>query len=69
MEFYKDFPAFQQLAINDIAKYASKSLIYRFPSNTVIIREDDKPNEIYFIKSGRVKVYLPFPSNKITFSP
>ena len=56
MEFYKDFPAFQSLQINEIAKYASKSLIYRFPTNTVIVREGDMPSEIYYIKSGRVKV-------------
>lgn len=57
MEFFKDFPSFQSLPIEDIAKYAAKSLYYKFPSNTVVIREHDQPNEIFFIKTGRVKVY------------
>jgi len=57
MEYFKDFPAFQSLQVNEIAKYAAKSIIYKFPSNTVIIREGDQPHEIYFVKSGRVKVY------------
>jgi len=56
MEYFRDFPAFQTLQMNEIAKYAARCILYRFPSNTVIIREGDKPHEIYFIKSGRVKV-------------
>lgn len=56
VEFYRDFPAFQALSNKEITKYASKSLFYKFPSNTVVIREGDQPAEIFFIKSGRVKI-------------
>jgi CRP-like cAMP-binding protein len=56
MEFYQEFSAFQSLSNKDIVKYATKSLFYKFPSNTVVVREGDYPEEIFFVKSGRVKV-------------
>jgi cAMP-dependent protein kinase regulator len=56
MDFYKDFPAFQNLQPNQIALYAGKSLLHKFPSNTVVIRQGEVPNDIFFIRSGRVKV-------------
>jgi len=41
---------------SEIAGLAGKSLMHRFPSNTVILRQGETPTEIFFVKSGRLKV-------------
>ena len=56
MDFYKNFAAFQSLTPNQIANYAGKSLLHKFPSNTAIIRQGEIPTDIFFISSGRAKV-------------
>lgn len=56
IEFYKNFMPFQSLQPNEIAALAGKSIIHKYPSNSVIIKQGDKPENAYYVKSGRLKV-------------
>ena len=56
IDFFKSFPGFQSLNQNEIAKLAGKTMLQRFPTNTVIVRQGDEPCEVYYVKSGRLKV-------------
>jgi cAMP-binding proteins - catabolite gene activator and regulatory subunit of cAMP-dependent protein kinases len=47
---------FQSLQPNEIAALAGKSIIHKYPSNSVIIKQGDKPENAYYVKSGRLKV-------------
>ncbi len=53
-----DFPFFDGLdesLISDLHVHASKRT---YPKNTIIINEGDSTDSLYFIESGKVKVYL-----------
>ncbi|CDW71126.1 cyclic nucleotide-binding domain containing protein [Stylonychia lemnae] len=56
IEFFQHLPLFQHLNRNELFSIASKCQYKRFPTNTIILRQDDIPKSVYFIKAGRIKV-------------
>ncbi len=57
IQFFKNFPVFQELEKESLVHLATKSMYRKFSSNTVVMRQGDEPFSVYFIKSGRFKVY------------
>ena len=49
-------PLFQHLSRQELFNIASKCQYKRFPTNTIILRQDDVPKSVYFIKAGGIKV-------------
>jgi CRP-like cAMP-binding protein len=44
------------LGRKNLLELASKSAYRKFATNTLILRQEDNPTNIYFVKSGRIKV-------------
>ena len=57
ISFFLNFPILKDMPQEMLVTLASKASYRRFASNTVVIRQGDHPFAIYFIKSGRFKVY------------
>lgn len=52
------FPAVPGLQDEELASLSENGRLQRFARNTVIIREGDRTDSVYFVRSGRVKVFL-----------
>ena len=68
IEFFKDTPLYQCLSDRELHRLAAIVKCHRYPINTLVLRQDDFPKSIYFIKSGIVqllrKVDFKIPKNK-----
>jgi CRP-like cAMP-binding protein len=55
-DFLHNLPLFQYLDRATLQGLATKSQYRKFQTNTLILRQEDSPTCIYFVKSGRLKV-------------
>ena len=56
-EFYNQFGLFKGLLLTeDINTLAMKSNIKQYPSDSIIVQQNENTNSVFFIKSGIVKV-------------
>jgi len=51
-------PLFSKLAPDELCEIEQYSCVRTFPKNTIIISEDDQINSLYFIISGKVKLFM-----------
>ena len=58
MSALSDISLFSGLAEQTIQAIDSMMITRSFPKNSVLISEGDRSNTLYFILSGRVKVYV-----------
>jgi CRP-like cAMP-binding protein len=55
-EFLSHIPAFQCLKRDKLEKVAAKFQLKRYPTNTLMLRQDDLAKSVYYVLAGRVKV-------------
>ena len=55
-KFFKNLPLFHYVSENELNMLSDVSNYRRYPTNTLVLRQDDFPESIYFIKAGRIKV-------------
>lgn len=56
ISFYRSLNFMDGLDNNTLLIIASKTNITNLQSNTLVVRQDNKSKQMYFIKKGRVKV-------------
>ena len=54
--FFKNLPLFHYLSKQQLEVMAARVQHKKFMTNTLILRQDDMPRSIYFVKTGRIKV-------------
>ena len=55
-EFLYHMPLFHYVERPLLIELANRLEYRKFQTNTLIVRQDDETNHIYFIKSGRLKM-------------
>lgn len=58
MSKLKNIELFEALSDEDLATLESLAVTRSYPKNTVLINEGDQANAMYFIDSGKVRVYV-----------
>ena len=61
-DFFFNLPLFHYATRESLEELAKRTQYKKFPTNTLILRQDDYPTSLYFIKSGRIK-----PLRKVEF--
>ena len=56
INFLKDIKQFQHMKNKNLTMIAAATQLRKLPVNTLILRQDDLPKSIYFIKQGLVKL-------------
>jgi CRP-like cAMP-binding protein len=56
IDFLGVLPFFELMNQGDIVKFAGKSLLRKYASSTVVIKQNDEPTNIFVVKGGRIKV-------------
>ena len=54
--FYKTCPLFYSLPDQKKVELSAKSFMIKYPTNTVVVKQNDIPYNIYFIASGSVRL-------------
>lgn len=55
IDFYKECPLFKSLPVNVRNDLASRSFCSKYPANTIIIKQEETPFNLFFIKKGQVR--------------
>jgi len=55
---FDNIPLFTGLGKQDLDVIAQHTVAKTFPANTVLLREGDAPDSLYFILYGKVKIYV-----------
>lgn len=55
-EFLHNLPLFHYIPKDQLLTLAEKVAFKRYTTNTLLLRQEDQPTSIYFIKAGIVKV-------------
>lgn len=58
MSKLRNIPLFEQLSEEDLSTLESLAVTRSYPKNTVLINEGDQANAMYFIDSGKVRVFV-----------
>lgn len=58
MSKLRNIQLFEQLSDDDLSTLESLAITRSYPKNSVLINEGDQANAMYFIDSGRVRVYV-----------
>ena len=56
VQFFKNLPLFHYLAKDQLEFVAVRCQLRKFVTNTLILRQEDMPRSIYFVKAGRIKI-------------
>ncbi len=56
VECYKNLWIFRELSSKDILKLSTKTTLSKVNSNTIIIRQGEKPKGVFFVRNGIVKI-------------
>ena len=56
IQIFKNFLPFQNMKERELSILAGRSMIYKFPTDTVLSRQGEKSTEIMFVVKGRVRV-------------
>ncbi len=56
MEFFRHFPVFPTLDKASLLNLATVAVYLKFSSSTIVIKQGEVPNCIYFVKAGELKV-------------
>ncbi len=56
IDFFKNYPLFEDVPQTSILQLAASSVIIKYPSSTLIFQQNDAPTEFVFIKSGNFKL-------------
>lgn len=56
IDFYKSCKLFSLVPDQKKVELAAKSFMIKYPTNTIILRQDDIPFNIYFVASGTVRL-------------
>ena len=55
-DFFYNLPLFHYCQRSQLEEIAKRCQYKKFPTNTLILRQEDLPTSLFFIKSGRIKV-------------
>ena len=58
MSKLQNIPLFEQLSEEDLSTLESLAVTRSYPKNSVLINEGDQANAMYFIDSGKVRVFV-----------
>ena len=58
IQIFKNFLPFQNMKEKELSILAGRSMIHKFPTDTVLSRQGEISTEIMFVAKGRVRVIL-----------